>query len=80
VALIQSAVPLRIGAAIDETTGAVVEAGPMIGSLLDLLADLSTDLMDRCWQPTTFTTLHQGVDAVGRKLPSTAAAVAQRMG
>jgi hypothetical protein len=36
--------------------------------------------MDRCWQPTTFTTLHQGVDAVGRKLPSTAAAVAQRMG
>jgi hypothetical protein len=80
VALIQSAVPLRIGAAIDETTGAVVEAGPMVGWLLDLLADLSTDLMDRCWQPTTFTTLHQGVDALGRKLPSTAAAAAQRMG
>jgi hypothetical protein len=79
-ALIQSAVPLRVGAAIDQATGEVVEAGPLIGWLLDLVADLSTDLMGRCWQPATFTTLHQGADGLGRKLPPTAAVVAQRLG
>jgi Putative transposase DNA-binding domain len=79
-ALIQSAVPLRVGTAIDEETGEMVEAGPLIGWLLDLVADLSTDLMGRCWQADTFTTLHQGVDARGRKLPPTAAVIAQRLG
>ena len=78
--LIQSAVPLRVGAAIDEVTGEVVDAGPLIGWLLGLVVDLSADLMGRCWRPVTFTTLQQGVDARGRKLPPTAAVVAQRLG
>jgi hypothetical protein len=79
-ALIQSAVPLRVGAATDETTGDMVDAGPLIGRLLDLVADLSADLIGRCWQPDSFTMLHEGVDAQGRKLPPTAAVVAQRLG
>jgi hypothetical protein len=78
--MIQSAVPMRIGAAVVEATGELVEAGPRIGWMLDLVADLSTDLMRRCWQPATFTALHGGVDSWGRKLPSTAAVVAQRLG
>jgi Putative transposase DNA-binding domain len=80
VALIRSAVPLRVGAAIDEVTGEVVDAGQLIGWLLDLVAELSADLMERCWQPATFTALHEGVDALGRKLAPTAAVVAQRLG
>jgi hypothetical protein len=79
-ALIQSVVPLRIGAAIDEVTGEVVDIRKLIGWLLDLIADLSTDLMERCWQPASFTALHEGVDSLGRKLPSAAAVVAQRLG
>jgi hypothetical protein len=78
--MIQSTVPLRIGAAVDEATGEVVNPGPLVRYLLDLVAGLSTDLMRRCWQPDTFTTLHQGVDSLGRRLPSTAAVVAQRLG
>ena len=54
--------------------------GPLIGWLLGLVVDLSADLMGRCWRPVTFTTLQQGVDARGRKLPPTAAVVAQRLG
>ena len=78
--LIRSAVPLRVGAAIDDASGEVVDAGQLIGGLLDLVAELSADLMERCWQPATFTTLHGGVDALGRSLPPTAAVVAQRLG
>ena len=78
--LIQSTVPLRVNAIIDEVTGEVVEAGQLTGWLLDLVAELSADLMGRCWQPATFTTLREGVDALGRKLPPTAAVVAQRLG
>jgi hypothetical protein len=78
--LIASAVPMRVGAAIEEDTGEVVDAAPRIGWLLDLVADLSAELMARCWRPATFTTLHAGVDSVGRKLPSKAAVVAQRLG
>jgi hypothetical protein len=80
VTVIQSAVPLRIGAAIEENSGEVVDAAARIGWLLDLVADLSADLMARCWRPATFTTLHAGVDALGRKLPPTAAVAAQRLG
>jgi Putative transposase DNA-binding domain len=79
-AVIQSAVPLRIGAAVVEATGEVIDVGPRIGWLLDLVADLSTELMHRCWRPATFSALHEGVDSLGRKLPSTAAVVAQRLG
>jgi hypothetical protein len=75
-----STVPMRIGTAIDETTGEVVDAAPLIGWLLDLVAELSSELTDRCWQPATFTTLHAGVDSAGRKLPPTAAVVAARLG
>lgn len=78
--LIQSAVPLRVGAAIDEVTGEDVDIGHLMRWLLDLVANLSTDLMGRCWQPATFTKLHEGVDALGRKLPPTAAVFAQRLG
>lgn len=78
--VIQSGVPARISAAIEEATGQVVDAGPLIGHLLDVVAELSTTLIARCWQPATFTTLHAGVDSLGRKLPSTAAVVAQRLG
>lgn len=73
---LQSAVPLRIAAAVDEVTGEVVDAGPLIGWLLDLVADMPTELMGRCWRPETFASLHAGVDGLGRKLPSTAAVVA----
>ncbi|MGH3971395.1 MAG: transposase, partial [Mycobacterium sp.] len=51
----------------------------MIGWLLDLVEQLGVDLMRRCWQPMTFTTLHAGVDGLGRKLPSSAAVVAARL-
>jgi hypothetical protein len=78
--LIQSAVATRIAAAVQETTGEVVDAGPLVGWLLDLVGELSVELMARCWQPPTFATLHAGVDSVGRKLPPTAAVVAQRLG
>jgi hypothetical protein len=71
---------MRIGAAIEEDSGEVVDAAPRIGWLLDLVAELSADLMQRCWRPATFTTLHAGVDSLGRKLPSTAAVVAARLG
>lgn len=77
--MIQSTVPLRISAAVDETTGEVVDVGPFIGYLLELVAALSADLMNRCWQPDTFATLHHGVDCLGRRLPPTAAVVAQRL-
>jgi hypothetical protein len=79
-AVIQSAVPLRISAAIEEDSGQVVDATPRIGWLLDLVAQLSTELMIRCWQPTRFTVLHSDVDSLGRKLPPTAAVIAQRLG
>jgi hypothetical protein len=52
----------------------------MIGWLLDLVAQLAKDLMEQCWQPVTFAALHAGVDGLGRKLPSTAAVVAARLG
>jgi hypothetical protein len=78
--LIQSAVAMRIAAAVEETSGEVIDAGPLVGWLLDLAGELSRELMGRCWQPATFTALHAGVDAAGRKLPSTAAVVAQRLG
>jgi Putative transposase DNA-binding domain len=77
---IQSVVPMRVRAAIVETTGEVVEVGTRIGWLLDLVTGLSTDLMQRCWQPARLAGLHDGVDSLGRKLPSTAAVVAQRLG
>jgi IS605 OrfB family transposase len=79
-ALIQSTVPLRIGAAIEETTGEVVDATTRIGWLLELVAQMSTELMMRCWQPETFSALHAGVDSLGRRLPPTAAVVAARLG
>lgn len=78
--MIQSAVPVRIGAAIEEGSGEVVAAAPRIGWLLDLVAELSTELMARCWRPATFTVLHEGVDFLGRRLPPTAAVAAQRLG
>ncbi len=78
--MMQSAVPMRIGVAIDEATGELVDVGPMIGHLLDIVAELSTELMARCWEPATFAGLHAGVDPLGRRLPSTAAVAAQRMG
>jgi Putative transposase DNA-binding domain len=78
--LIQSAVSMRIGAAVEETTGEVIDAAPLIGWLLDLVGELAGGLMRRCWQPATFTALHEGVDSHGRKLPSTAAVIAARLG
>jgi hypothetical protein len=78
--MIQSAVATRIGAAIDDTTGQVADAGPLIGCLLDLVADLSAELMASCWQPATFTVLQNGVDGLGRRLPSAAAVIAARLG
>jgi hypothetical protein len=78
--MLQSAVPMRIGAGIDEATGEVVDTTARIGWLLDLVAELSQDLMQQCWRPATFTALHGGVDPLGRKLPPTAAVVAQRLG
>lgn len=79
-ATMQSAVAVRIGVAVDEATGEVVDADPMIGWLLDLVQQLSGDLMGRCWRQQTFATLRAGVDGLGRKLPSTAAVVAARLG
>jgi Putative transposase DNA-binding domain len=76
----QSAVPLRIGAAVEDACGEVIDADARIGWLLDLVEQLSAALMQSCWQPGTFTTLHAGVDAVGRKLPARAAVVAARLG
>ena len=78
--VIQSAVALRVGAAVHEACGEVVDVAPMIGWLLDLVAQLAKDLMEQCWQPVTFAALHAGVDGLGRKLPSTAAVVAARLG
>jgi len=78
--VIQSAVPLRIVAAVDETTGEVIDVDPRIGWLLDLIERLSSEMMQSCWQPATFTTLRAGVDTLGRRLPSTAAVVAARLG
>src|SRR6202051_325824 len=78
--LVQSTVPLRISAAIEEATGEVVDVGARIGWLLDLVAEMSTQLMQRCWEPATFTVLHGDVDSLGRKLPAAAAVVAQRLG
>jgi hypothetical protein len=69
VTVIESAVPMRIGAAVEEDGGEVVDATPRIVWLLDLVDELSADLMARCWRPGAFTALHQGVDSLGRKLP-----------
>lgn len=77
---VQSAVPLRIASAVEEVTGEVVDAGPMIGWLLDLVECLAGGLMTQCWRPETFAILRGGVDSLGRKLPSTAAVVAARLG
>ncbi len=77
---IVSAVPLRIAAAVEEATGEVIDVAPRIGWLLDLVEQLSQDLMQSCWQPSVFAALHAGVDGLGRKLPSTAAVVAARLG
>lgn len=78
--MLESAVPMRVRTAIEEVTGDVVEATPRIEWLLDLVVELSESLMQQCWQPSTFTVLHAGMDSLGRKLPSTAAVVAQRLG
>ncbi len=78
--MIQSAVPIRIGTAIEEDSGEVVDGAARIGWLLDLVVELSAGLMERCWRPATFTALHAGVDSLGRKLPATAAVTAQRLG
>ena len=78
--LIQSAVPLRISAAVDDVTGEVVDVDTRIGWLLDRVEQLSAALMQSCWHPATFTALHARVDGLGRKLPSTAAVVAARLG
>ncbi|MUL61121.1 hypothetical protein B5P44_00780 [Mycobacterium sp. CBMA 213] len=78
--VVQSAVPLRIAAAVDEVTGEVIDVDARIGWLLDMVERLSVALMQSCWRPATFTALHAGVDALGRKLPSTAAVVAARLG
>jgi hypothetical protein len=78
--MMQSAVAMRVGAAVDEASGQVVDAGPLIGHLLELVAELSAELMARCWQPPKLTTLQAGVDAAGRRLPSAAAVIAARLG
>ena len=78
--VIQSAVPLRITAAVDETTGEVIDVDARIGWLLDLVEQLSAELMQSCWQPAAFAALHAGVDGLGRRLPATAAVVAARLG
>ncbi len=78
--MISSAVPMRIGAAVDEATGQVIDTAPLIGWLLDLVGELAGELMRSCWEPVTFTALHEGVDALGRRLPSRAAVVATRLG
>lgn len=80
VVLMASAVPLRVAAAIEESSGEAVGVDTRVGWLLDLVTQLGTDLMESCWQPATFATLGGGVDGLGRKLPSTAAVVAARLG
>lgn len=78
--VIQSAVPLRIATAIEEATGEIVDADTRVGWLLDLVHQMSVELMQSCWRPEAFAALHAGVDSMGRKLPSTAAVVAARLG
>jgi hypothetical protein len=78
--LIQSCVQLRITAAVEEAAGEVADVGEPLFWLLDLIGDLSTELMGHCWRPETFSVLHRGTDALGRKLPATAAVIAQRLG
>jgi hypothetical protein len=78
--VIQSAVPLRIAAAVEDATGEVVDVDARVGWLLDLMHQMSVELMQSCWRPEAFAALHAGVDGLGRKLPSTAAVVAARLG
>ncbi len=78
--VIRSAVPLRIAAAVEDATGEVVDVDARVGWLLELVHQMSVELMQSCWRPETFAALHAGVDALGRKLPSTAAVVAARLG
>lgn len=78
--VIQSAVPLRIAVAVEETTGEVIDIEARISWLLDLVEQLCAEMMQSCWQPATFAALHAGVDGLGRRLPSTAAVVAARLG
>ena len=78
--LIQSGLPLRIAAAVEEATGELTDVAEPLGWLLDLVSDLSTELIGHCWRPETFLALHRGTDALGRKLPATAAVIAQRLG
>lgn len=78
--VIQSAVPLRIVAAVEDATGEVVDIDARVGWLLDLVHQMSAELMQSCWRPEAFTALHAGVDGLGRKLPSSAAVVAARLG
>lgn len=79
--VIQSAVPLRIAAAVEDATGeVVVDIDARVGWLLDLVHHMSVELMQSCWRPEAFAALHAGVDGLGRKLPSSAAAVAARLG
>jgi Putative transposase DNA-binding domain len=80
VSALQSAVPMRISAGVQESTGAVVDVAPMIGWLLEIVEQLTDDLLEKCWQPATFATLHSGVDSLHRKLPPSAAVVAARLG
>ena len=78
--VIRSAVPLRIAAAVEDATGEVVDVDARVGWLLELVHQMSVELMQSCWRPETFAALHAGVDALGRKLPSTGAGVAARLG
>ncbi|WP_244873013.1 hypothetical protein [Mycolicibacterium sp. TY66] len=79
-AVIQSAVPLRIAVAVEDSTGEEVDADQRLGWLLNLVHQMSAELMQSCWRPEVFAALHAGIDALGRKLPSTAAVVASRLG
>lgn len=78
--VIQSAVPLRIAVAVEDCTGEEVDADQRLGWLLNLVHQMSAELMQSCWRPVVFAALHAGIDALGRKLPSTAAVVAARLG
>lgn len=78
--VIQSAVPLRIAAAVEDATGEVVDIDARVSWLLDLIHQMSVELMQSCWRPEAFAALHAGVDGLGRKLPSSAAVVAARLG
>lgn len=79
-AVIQSAVPLRIAVAVEDSTGEEVDADQRLGWVLSLVHQMSAELMQSCWRPEVFTSLHAGIDALGRKLPSTAAVIAARLG